>query len=117
MISLPNTVALPLSPDSEGVIRVSGTRVTLRTLLTAYKRGDTPEEIHEGFPTVSLADIYAVIAYYLANQADLDAYLREIDAASERIRQEWEARYTPEQKTRTEHFRKLLAEKRNTTET
>lgn len=116
MIYLPDTVALPLKIGSDGVIRVSGTRVTLHTILSAYQRGDTPQAIHEGFPSVPLADIYAVIAYYLAHQDELDAYLHEIDTASEHRRAEWESRYTPEQKARTAHFRQVLSDKRNTSD-
>lgn len=112
MLHLPDTVTLPLKTDADGTIRVSGTRVTLYTILSAYQRGDTPQAIHEGFPSVPLADIYAVIAYYLAHQDELDDYLHEIDTASERLRETWEGRYTPEQKARTARFRQLLSDKR-----
>ena len=39
-----------LQMDETGTIRVAGTRITLDTLIGAYKRGDTPQEICEGFP-------------------------------------------------------------------
>ena len=112
MLALPDNIAVPIHADEQGALRVSGTRVTLDTLLARYHQGDTPEAIHEGFPTVPLTDIYAVIAYYLAHQADIDAYLQQRDAEAERIRQDVEARYTPEQQARTEEFRKLLANPR-----
>jgi uncharacterized protein (DUF433 family) len=112
MIDLPETVALPLKKDEHGGIRVGGTRVTLDVLIACYQQGDTPETIHQAFPTVSLTDIYAVIAYYLANRDEVDAYLKQRDEEAERIRQEIEAAYTPEQKARTEYFRKLVAQKR-----
>ena len=35
----------------------------------------TPDAIAQRYPTATLADIYAVIAYYLRHQEDLDAYL------------------------------------------
>jgi uncharacterized protein (DUF433 family) len=95
MIVLPETVNLPLKIDEHGAIRVSGTRVTLDTLIARYHQGDTPEAIHEGFETIPLADIYAVIAYYLDHQEEVDAYLKRRDEEGERIRQEWEARYPP----------------------
>lgn len=95
MISLPEAVALPLKMDEHGAIHISGTRVTLDTLIGFYHQGETPEALHEGFPTVPLADIYAVIAYYLAHQAELDVYLKQRDEAAERIRQEWETRNPP----------------------
>lgn len=112
MISTPIALELPLKTDEDGSIRVSGTRVTLHTIISAYLQGDAPETIHEGFPSVPLADIYAVIAYYLAHQETVDAYMRGIDAEADQLRQEWEARYTPEQRARTEHFRELVAKKR-----
>jgi len=111
MIDLPITVELPMKMDEYGAIRVSGTRVTLDTILARYRQGDTPETIHGGFDTVPLADIYTVIAYYLAHQDEVDTYLEQREEEAARIRAEVEASYTPEQKARTEYFRHLLAEK------
>ncbi|MCC7209550.1 MAG: DUF433 domain-containing protein [Anaerolineae bacterium] len=93
MIALPETVALPLRMDDHGAIRVSGTRVTLDTLVGYYHQGETPEDLHEGFPTVPLADIYAVIAYYLAHQPEVDAYMAQRAKEGERIRLEWESQH------------------------
>jgi uncharacterized protein (DUF433 family) len=112
MINLPETVTLPLKMDEHGDIRVSGTRVTLHTIISAYRHGESPEDIHRGFPTVPLADVYAVIGFYLDHREAVDAYIQWVDEESDRIQREWEARYTPEQKARAEHFRKLAAEKR-----
>lgn len=95
MIALPETVVLPLKQDEDGTIRVSGTRVTLDTLIGFYRQGETPEDLHASFPTVPLADIYAVIAYYLAHQMDVDTYLKQRNQEAERIRQEWESRNPP----------------------
>jgi uncharacterized protein (DUF433 family) len=95
MIDIPEVVALPLKEDKDGNIRVSGTRVTLDTIIGFYRQGETPEDLHEGFPTVPLADIYAVISYYLAHQDEIDAYLKQRDEKAERIRQEWETKNPP----------------------
>jgi uncharacterized protein (DUF433 family) len=108
----PPTITIPMQSDSQGVILVSGTRVTLDTIIACHHQGDTPEMIHEGFPTVPLTDIYAVIAYYLAHTAEIDAYLKQREEESARIRQEVEANYTPEQRARTEYFKALIAQKR-----
>lgn len=113
MVSLPETVTLPLKMDDHGSIRVSNSRVTLDSLIASYHQGATPEEIHESFDVVPLTDVYAVIAYYLANRATLDEYLRQRQEEGERIRQEWEARYTPEQRARLAEFKRLAQEKRN----
>ncbi|MDQ7035509.1 MAG: DUF433 domain-containing protein [Anaerolineae bacterium] len=95
MLIPPIAMNVPLHTDDNGVIRVSNTRVTLYTLISFFKQGDTPEALHDGFPTVPLADIYAIIAYYLAHRTAVDAYLQQIDVAAERTRQEWEARQSP----------------------
>lgn len=111
MIQIPTTVKLPLKTDEHGVIRVSDTWVTLHTLLNFYRSGETPEQIREGFPTISLADIYTIIAYYLANQAEIDQYLDEIDHKAHKLRDEWKQNATDEQKARLEHFKSLKRNK------
>ena len=90
-MNLPQTIALPLYTDEDGAIRVSNTRVTLYTLLSFYKSGESPERLHEGFPTVPLADIHAIIAYYLANQGELDAYIDSVNTEVEQMRAKFEA--------------------------
>ena len=110
-IDTPAVVNVPLRTDEGGVIRVANTRVTLLTIVGSYLSGETPELIHEGFPTVTLADIYAVIAYYLANQAEIDAYMQEIDAAAQKRREEHE-RNDPKAQAFNAKMRALLAESR-----
>jgi len=78
--------------DQYGTIRVGGTRLTLDTVLGAYERGDTPEEIVEGFSCLTLADVYAILAYYHQHREDVDAYLAAQDAEAEEIRRMVEAR-------------------------
>jgi len=112
MIDFPEYMILPIKADDAGTIRVSGTRVTLHSLLTLYKLGETPDAIHEAFPSVPLADIYAVIAYYLANRPALDAYLVAEDEASEAVKANWEANRTTEARVRLEALRRLLDEHR-----
>jgi uncharacterized protein (DUF433 family) len=106
------TMIIPLQADAHGAIRVSGTRVTLDTLIARYHQGDSPEAIHAGFPSVPLTDIYAVIAYYLAHRDEVDAYLKQRDEEAEQIRREVEASYTPEQRTRIADVKALLAQRR-----
>jgi uncharacterized protein (DUF433 family) len=113
MLPDPLTMPIPLQMDEEGAIRISGTRITLDTVIARYRQGDSPEAIHEGFDALPLNDIYAVIAYYLAHREELDGYLQRRDDEAERIRQEIEANYTPEQRKRHERLRKLVEEKRH----
>lgn len=84
---------VPLRSDKHGVIRVGKTRVPLDTVVHAFNQGASPEEIAMSYPTLDLADVYAVINYYLYNRDKVDAYLRQREAAAARIRAENEKRF------------------------
>jgi len=86
---------IPLAADPDGVIRVGGTRVTLNTVVAAFTDGATPEEIGAQYPSLDLADIYAVIAYYLRRREAVEAYLRERDEQRRAVRAENESRFDP----------------------
>jgi uncharacterized protein (DUF433 family) len=68
--------SIPLVADSQGVVRITGTSVTLDTVVEAYRAGSTPEEIAQRHPSVPLADVYAVLTFYLRHKEEVDAYLR-----------------------------------------
>jgi uncharacterized protein (DUF433 family) len=85
-------LSVPIRTDEHGTIRVGNTRVTLDVVLARHQQGRTPEQIHESFPTLKLADIYAVISYYLNNRAEVDAYLGQQDKEAAQLRQEIEAK-------------------------
>lgn len=68
---------VPLVRDQAGRLMVPGTRISLDVLVSAFKRGRTPEAIHDAFETVSLADVYAIFTYYLRHRAEVEAYLAE----------------------------------------
>ena len=59
----------------DGNYYVSGTRVSLDSLIHAFHRGESPESICQNFELLHLEEVYGAIAYYLANQAGIDAYL------------------------------------------
>ena len=78
-IEIAPTETVPLKLSPEGVILVGGTRVTLDTVVLAFNEGETAEEISQQYPAISLADIYATIAWYL-NHFDLTReYLKTRD--------------------------------------
>ena len=87
----PLTVAVPLWEDPPGVFRVGKTRVLLELVLSAFKRGETPEGIVRSYRTLHLADVYAVVTRYLANPAPFDEYLRQCDEEAEAVRRQLEA--------------------------
>jgi uncharacterized protein (DUF433 family) len=59
----------------DGNYYVSGTRISLDSIAHAFRRGESPETIRQNFELLSLEEVYGAIAYYLANQANVDAYL------------------------------------------
>jgi uncharacterized protein (DUF433 family) len=92
-MSLSLTIEAPPVPlrTEQGVMFVGATRVPLDTVVFAFNEGSSAEEIVMSYPTLELADVYAVINYYLHNRVEVDAYLdqrevegREIRAANEK---------------------------------
>jgi hypothetical protein len=49
----------------------------------AYWRGQAPESILRSYPSLTLELIYGAIAFYLSNQAEMDAYLKEWEFRTE----------------------------------
>jgi uncharacterized protein (DUF433 family) len=90
------TEAIPLAVDSEGVVRVGDTRVTLDTVLAAFSEGATAEEIVQQYPSLKLADVYQVIGYCLRQSSEVDAYLRQRKDRADVIRKQNESRFDPE---------------------
>lgn len=91
-MSLAVAAHTPLRVDDHGVVRMGDTRVSFDSIVYRHEQGDTPAEIHESFPGVALADIYAAIAYYLRHHEEVEAYLAGREAEAERIRQEVDSR-------------------------
>lgn len=60
---------------------VEGTRIALDSIVYAFQSGLSPENIVQAFPLLTLEQVYGAIAFYLANRADIDAYLAAEEAA------------------------------------
>jgi uncharacterized protein (DUF433 family) len=67
---------VPFIVGADGVARIGGTRVTLDTVVRAFERGESAEQIGAAYPVLRPADVYAVIAYYLRHRAEVEEYLR-----------------------------------------
>ncbi len=91
----PLTVEVPLCEDPSGVFRVGKSRVLLDLVLSAFKRGETPESIVRSYRSLQLADVYALISRYLANPAPFDEYLRECEEKAAAVRRDVEASQAP----------------------
>ena len=87
---------VPLHADRDGVIRVSGTRVTLDTVVEAFRRGATAEEITQQYPILPLADVYLVLGYVLRHEEEITAYLADRTTARDAVRSENERRHDPQ---------------------
>lgn len=86
---------LPLETDVDGAVRVGNTRVTLDTIVMAFAQGATAEEIAQQYSSLQLADIYAVIAYYLRHRSAVEAYLGHRAQQAELVRSDNETRFDP----------------------
>jgi uncharacterized protein (DUF433 family) len=87
---------IPLQADADGVIRVAGTRVTLDTVVAAFKHGATAEQIAYDYPVLNLVDIYAVITFYLRQREAVEGYLAKQHTEGLHIRHQMEARFDPQ---------------------
>lgn len=90
------TEQIPIKIDNDGVARVGGTRVTLDTVIYAYEQGNLPETIVDQYKSLSLADVYQVIGYYLHHREEVDKYLAERKQRALEVRRENEARFSPD---------------------
>ncbi len=72
----------------DGVFRVANTRISLDSVVYAFRNGQTPESIAQSFPLLTLEQAYGAIAVYLANKDEVDAYLEKEEADFEKFRQE-----------------------------
>jgi uncharacterized protein (DUF433 family) len=75
-----------LVEHSDGEIRLTGHRISLYHLVFYYNEGYSPEMLVGQFPTLPLPLVHKVIAFYLENHADVDAYVAQHDAECERLR-------------------------------
>jgi uncharacterized protein (DUF433 family) len=87
----PLTLSVPLRQDPPGVLRVGKSRVLLELVIQAHRQGASPEAIVEMYDTLDLADVFAVIAYYLAHRAEVEDYLRKSEQEAEAIKRQIEA--------------------------
>ena len=95
MLLVNPTFSIPLQTDANGVIRIGKTRMTLDTVVTAFLEGATAEEIREQYSSLELADIYAVLSYYLQHQTEVNSYLLERQNLANFVQQEAEKRFNP----------------------
>jgi uncharacterized protein (DUF433 family) len=92
--TLPSGIENIVEKTPDGTWRITGTRVSLDSIVYAFRRGSTPEEICQDFSTLSLDQAYTAIAYYLRHQGAIDTYLAEQDEYDQTARQELAQRHS-----------------------
>lgn len=68
--------------------RIAGTRVSVQQIAIMSKEGLTPQEMADEFGFISLAQVHAALAYYYANQEEIEGYLAEEEAEYKRLETE-----------------------------
>jgi uncharacterized protein (DUF433 family) len=63
-----------------GKSRIAGHRIRVQDIVLSHQRaGMSPDEIVSALPTITLADVYAALAYYHDHRTEIDADIREAD--------------------------------------
>lgn len=87
---------VPITADPDGMMRVGRTRVTLASVVAAFREGATAEEIVQQYPSLHLADVYSVLGYYLHRQDEVDEYLQRREQRAGAVRRENETQFDPQ---------------------
>jgi uncharacterized protein (DUF433 family) len=85
----------PLRVDPGGAVRVGASRVSLDVVVAEYENGLTAEDLVRAYDTLELADVHAVIAYYLRHRDEVRAYLKRRAAEAAALRAQIEAGRPP----------------------
>ena len=68
---------------TEGGYRVGDTRVSLDSIVYLFREGMSAESMVESYPSLSLEAVHGALAFYLANENEIDAYLAEGERIAE----------------------------------
>ncbi|MEG3876564.1 DUF433 domain-containing protein [Microcoleus sp. herbarium7] len=65
--------------------RIAGTRITVENIAIDFNAGMSPQQIIDERPHLTLAQVYAALAYYYANKKQIDAEIAAENAEWERL--------------------------------
>jgi len=75
--------------ERDGGYYITGTRISLDSIVYAFQDGESPEEILRSFPMAGpLVRIYGAITFYLENKDKVETYLRDQDQRWGALRKE-----------------------------
>jgi uncharacterized protein (DUF433 family) len=70
-----------------GKPRIAGHRITVADVAIWHERmGMSPDEIVFEYPTITLSDVHAALAYYFDHRDEVDREIREAEEFAERFR-------------------------------
>ena len=81
----PYIVRSPHKHHGEPTIR--GSSITVRTIVERMRIGDTPEQIVEAYPVLTLAQVHDALGYYYDHPGEIEGYIRENREALWRMKQ------------------------------
>jgi len=64
---------------------VTGSRISLDSVVYLYRDGASPEAIQDDFPSLTIDQIKGAISFYLAHKQEVDDNIREGEAQIERL--------------------------------
>jgi uncharacterized protein (DUF433 family) len=85
--------------ERDGGYWITGTRISLDSIVYAFHRGAAPETIRRSFPLLTLEEVYGAITFYLAHEQEVNDYLRQS-----------ELKFESEAQQRREQFRQANPE-------
>jgi uncharacterized protein (DUF433 family) len=71
-----------------GKPRIAGTRIRVQDVVFWTEEGRSPDEIVGSFPHLTLADVYAALAYYHDNRSLIDQQIRDDDEVASQLKAE-----------------------------
>jgi uncharacterized protein (DUF433 family) len=72
--------------EVDGAYRITGSRVSLDSVVYDFLSGLSPESIADNYDTLTLEQVYGAITYYLAHRPEVDAHLRRNRANFDALR-------------------------------
>ncbi len=109
----PITEQIPIRIDEDGRMRLGNTRVLLNLVVYSFWQGEAPETIVNHYSSLSLADVYLAIGYYLRHREEIDAHIQREDEEAKQLQQKIEAQYTPQMRDARERYKAWAVTRRD----
>lgn len=74
-MSSTNTKHIYIEKDDnryEGKAVIKGTRIPVVSIINHYRSGMSIEELQEGYPNITPAQLFDVLSYYFDNKGEID---------------------------------------------